>query len=39
LASQDSKLIASLFDPVEFVLYTVDSDLMIRVWGMSNGKC
>lgn len=39
LASQDSKLIGALFDPVEFILYTIDSDLMIRCWSMNSGKC
>lgn len=39
LASQDSKLVGSIFDPIEFVIYTIDSDLMIRVWSMGAGKC
>ena len=39
LASMNSKLIGTIIDPIGFVLYSIDSDLMIRVWGMSSGKC
>lgn len=39
LASINTKLIGVIIDQVEFILYTVDSDLMIRVWDLSTGKC
>jgi len=39
LASMNSKLIGSIIDPIGFVVYSIDSDLMIRVWDLGSGKC
>jgi len=39
LASRNSKLVGIIVDKVEFQLYTVDSDLMVRVWDMTSNVC
>lgn len=39
LASNKSKLVGLIMDKVEFHLYTVDSDLMVRVWDCSTNAC
>ena len=39
LASSSSKLIASIINPMDFDYYSIDSDLMVRVWCLSTGVC
>lgn len=39
LASTNTKLVGVIIDKIEFNLYTVDSDLMVRVWDLSTSKC
>ena len=39
LASLSSKLISSIVNPMDFVYYSIDSDLMVRVWCLGTGKC
>ena len=39
LASNNSKLVGLIMDKVEFQLYTVDSDLMVRVWDCATNAC
>ena len=39
LASNSSKLVGMIMDKVEFNLYTIDSDSMIRVWDCSTNTC
>ena len=39
LASPQSKLISVILNPLEFELYSIDSDLMVRVWNLSTGLC
>jgi hypothetical protein len=39
LASLNSTLIGLIIDSIEFVVYTIDSDLMIRVWDLSSSRC
>ena len=39
LASMNSTLVGLIIDSIEFVVYTVDSDLMIRVWDLSSSRC
>lgn len=39
LASVNSKLVGLIFDKVKFQLYTVDSDLMVRVWSCQTNNC
>ena len=39
LASMNSTLIGLIIDRVEFMIYTIDSDLMIRVWSLETSRC
>lgn len=39
LASSSSRLVGIIIDKVEFALYTVDSDYMIRVWDCATNTC
>lgn len=39
LASVNTKLVGVIIDKVDFNLYSVDSDLMVRVWDLSSSKC
>lgn len=39
VASNHSRLVGYIMDKVEFQLYTIDSDLMVRVWDMSTNTC
>lgn len=31
-------MIATIFDQVHFELYTIDADLMVRVWSLDHGN-
>ena len=39
LPCEATRLVGIIFEPTEFVLYTIDTDLLMRVWDMSTGKC
>ena len=39
LASRQSTLVGVIFDPVDFVLYSIGSNMLIRQWAMHNGRC
>ena len=39
LPCNKSKLVGVLLDNHEMVIYTIDCDLMIRVWSLGNGGC
>jgi len=39
LASMNSTLVGLIIDSIEFVVYTIDSDLMIRVWDLASSRC
>jgi hypothetical protein len=32
LASKESTLVGVIFDPIDFVVYTIGTNLMIRLW-------
>ena len=39
LPSLKSTLIGTIIDPISYNLYSVDSELMIRIWCLTSGKC
>mmetsp|Transcript_4725 Transcript_4725/g.7129 ORF Transcript_4725/g.7129 Transcript_4725/m.7129 type:complete len:129 (-) Transcript_4725:33-419(-) len=39
LPCEATKLVGIIFDPIEFMLYTIDTDLLMRVWDFNSGKC
>lgn len=39
LPSSHSRLISTILDPVNFELYSIDCDLMVRVWSLDAGRC
>lgn len=39
LPCKKSKLVGVILDQKEMVIYSIDSDLMIRVWNLGDGKC
>ena len=39
LASNKSKLVGLIMDKVAFKLFTIDSDLLVRVWNCASNEC
>ena len=35
----NSSLVGLIIDRIEFIIYTIDSDLMIRVWSLETSRC
>ena len=35
----NSTLVGVIIDRIEFIIYTIDSDLMIRVWSLQTSRC
>ena len=39
MPNKDSNLIGVIFDPVDFVIYTIGSQLIMRQWALHDGTC
>lgn len=39
VGSRNSRLIQAILDQVNFQIYAVDCDLMVRQWSLSTGAC
>jgi WD40 repeat protein len=39
LACLESTCVGIIFDPVEFVVYSIGSNYLIRQWNMATGRC
>ena len=39
LTTQLSKLVSCIVDPIKMICYTVESDLVVRIWCLTTGSC